>query len=130
MAVLPQGRRQGRAGQGTWQGRAGQSAGQGTWQGRAEHWAGQGRALGRARQGTWQGTWQGRAGQGRAGQGRAGHDLDTVVAPASLAGSISDVSLQLGRQLWQVQEDVLCGSQDRCSACQLALGVDQVCRVQ
>jgi len=37
--------------------------------------------------------------QGRA-LGRAGHHLDTVVAPASLVGSVSDVSLQLRRQLW------------------------------
>ena len=37
--------------------------------------------------------------QGRA-LGRAGHHLDTVVAPASLVGSVSDVSLQLRSQLW------------------------------
>ena len=62
-----------------------------------------------------EGRRQGRA-LGRA-LGRAGHHLDTVVAPASLVGSVSDVSLQLRRQLWQVQEDVFCGSQDRRGAC-------------
>ena len=57
-------------------------------------------------------------------------DLDTVIAPASLVGGVSDVGLQLRGQLGQVQENVLGGSQHRCGAGDLAFRVDQVCRVQ
>ena len=63
----------------------------------------------------------------RPGQGL---HLDAVVTPATLVGGLSDVGLQLRGQLGQVQEDVLGGSEDRGRACQLALGLDQVCWVQ
>ena len=56
--------------------------------------------------------------------------LDTVGAPAPLVGGLGDVGLQLGRQLWQVQENVLGGAQDWCCDCELALGIDQVCGVE
>jgi hypothetical protein len=52
--------------------------------------------------------------------------LHAVSAPPAQLASGVNVSLQLVTELWQVQEEVLCGADDWLGACQLAAGVDQV----
>lgn len=56
--------------------------------------------------------------------------LDTVVAPSAVAGGLVNVGLQLWGELGQVQEDVAGAPKHRRGIGQLALGVDQLCRVQ
>lgn len=57
-------------------------------------------------------------------------DLDTVVAPGAVAGSLVVVGLQLRGQLGQVQEDVAGAAQHWGGVGQLAPGADQLSGVQ